>query len=82
MKFFKNFLALLFCILFFQSCEISHSVPFDLPDYKPELIIHAAACPKSGAKVNTYPREADAVHQLPAIEVTTLESAYISTYNL
>lgn len=32
------------------SCEISDSVPFDLPDYDEELIIHAVASPQSGGR--------------------------------
>ncbi len=78
MKHLKNLLGLLLCSLFFQSCEISHSVPFDFPDYKPELIIHAVASPQSGATaLIKYNQPAGnitgEVPDLPSLEVYLLE---------
>lgn len=48
----SNFLyfTILLNALFIQSCEFSHSVPFDFPDYHPKLIIHAVASPQSGGR--------------------------------
>lgn len=71
-------MALVICGIVFQSCEISHSVPFDFPDYKPELIIHAVASPQSGARVLVkYNQPAGSIRgvvpALPALEVYLLE---------
>lgn len=62
-------------------CEISTSVPFDLPKYKEELIIHAVASPQSGARalikysqpITGYPGEAP---EFPAFNAWLTRDGY------
>lgn len=61
-----------------QACEISTSIPFDLPDYEEELIIHAVASPQSGGRavikfsqpMDGYPGEAP---DLPVFEAYLIQ---------
>lgn len=48
-RFMKSFFPIALISVLWQACEISHSIPFDFPDYEPVLIIHAVASPQSGA---------------------------------
>ncbi|SRR5690606_9438269 len=75
----QGFLFLtMIAFLVVQGCEISTSVPFDLPDYEEELIIHAVASPQSGSRaiikfsqpVDGYPGEAP---DLPVFEAYLIQ---------
>src|SRR5690625_6401495 len=54
-SFFKSvkYVSLLFlCISFlWTGCELSRTVPLDDPLYRPQLLIHGMASPRSGAEV-------------------------------
>src|SRR5690625_7460929 len=54
-SFFKSvkYVSLLFlCISFlWPGCELSRTVPLDDPLYRPQLLIHGMASPRSGAEV-------------------------------
>lgn len=81
MKFQIYLFSNLIVLLYIQGCEISTSVPFDLPKYKKELIIHAVASPQSGARalikysqpITGYPGE---VPELPAFNAWLTHDGY------
>ncbi len=49
-RIFTNLVWTFLSFLVVAGCEISRSVPFELPEYEEELIIHAVASPQSGGR--------------------------------